>query len=217
MSIQANINQSLSLMGLLASQTPAAEKHRVEKRVAAEEPAREAALEMKEKEARIAEASAKTKVEERLGLEAKAKEAERQKKIGELTQIHEKHASLVGELARNKDKMASLNRTKKGDFPGHISTREAAIKSGEELFQYAPSDILKENIGKWQSEVEEIKGVQSEMKAAEKEKARGEKAAAKAKRQKEADEAAAQAAEIEQKRLESERIRKMILDIGGVR
>lgn len=221
MSIQANINQGLSLIGLLASQTPYAEERRVKKKVAAEAPAREAALEMKRQEAAIATASATQKVEERLALEMKAKETEHQKKIGELTGIHEQHASFISDISRSKN--GAIDRRKANSFEGHISAREAAIKSGEELRGYAPSAELEANIGKWRGEVEEIRGVQSEMKAERKAKereAKSERAAAKDRKRKEAEEMAKQAAEAEQERFAADReraeIRKRILEIGGL-
>jgi hypothetical protein len=217
MSIQANINQGLSLIGLLASQTPYAEERRVKKRVAAEAPAREAALEMKKKEAEIATAAATQKVEERLALEMGAKEEERQKKIGELTGIHEQHASFISDISRSKS--GAIDRRKATSFEGHISAREAAIKSGEELRGYAPSAELEANIGKWRSEVEEIRGVQSEMKAEKKAKereAKSERAAAKDRKRKEAEEMAKQAADAgmaETERLaRSREITKMITE-----
>ena len=220
MSIQANINQTLSLASLLVSQAPMAEEQRVKKR----EPERQAHLQVKREEAQIAEASAAAKVEERLSLEAKAKEAERQKKISDLTSIHEKTTANVGELTRTKKGALNRHPNYTSKFEAHISSREAAIKSGEELRGYAPTPELEESLGRWKREVEEMRGLQKEMAAEAKAKKRAEtskKAAAKDKVIKEAKESANQALEAENARLAEEReraeIRKRILEIGGVK
>lgn len=224
MSIQAQLNQTISLAGLLYSQTPMAEAQRAKRKVEAEKPLVEARLAERKEEAKIAEASAAAKVEERLSLEAKAKEAERQKKISDLTSIHEKTAANVGELTRTNKGVLNRHPNYLNKFEAHISSREAAIKSGEELRGYAPTPELEESIGKWKSEITEMRDLQREVAAETKAKKRAEiskKASRKDKALQEAKESANQALEAEATRLAEDReraeIRKRILEIGGVR
>lgn len=217
MSIQSNVNQGLSMLSLLATQTPRAEKHRVEKKVAAEAPAREAALEMKEKEARISEASQRTKTEERLAAEAAAKEAEKKGQIATLAGTHQAHAQLVGALTRTKKGELSHAAGDVKMYEGHISSREQAIASGKQLQALAPTEELAKNIGIWEHDITEIKNAMSAEKAKTR-KANAPKAANKDKKINESKESAKQAAEAEQARLaESKRIRELILETGGVR
>lgn len=216
MSIQSNVNQGLSMLSLLATQTPRAEKRRVEQKVAAEAPARAAALEMKEKEARISEASQRTKTEERLAAEARAKEAEKKGQIATLTGTHQAHAQLVGALTRTKKGELSHAAGDVKMYEGHISNRETAIASAKALQAVAPTEELAKNIGIWEHDITELKGAMKE-EDAKKRKTTAPKAAAKDKKIKESKESVKQAQEAEQARLaESNQIRKTILEIGGI-
>ena len=206
MSIQATINQGLSLASLLVSQTPYVDKRKVAKRVEAEAPAREMEL-------KTAAEKAKIKTEERLAAEARAKEAEKQSNIATLTGTHQAHASVIGDIARTKKGLLSHSASDVKLYEGHISSREQAITSGKALQAVAPTEELAKNIGIWEHDITELKGAMKE-EAAKQRKAISPKAADKDKKIKESKESAKQAAEAEAARLaESERIRKMILEV----
>lgn len=210
MSIQSNVNQGLSMLSLLATQTPKAEKRRVEQKVAAEAPAREMELKTEAEKAKI-------KTEERLAAEARAKEAEKKGQIATLTGTHQSHAQLVGEIARKKDGGIRHNIGDVKMYEGHISSRETAITSAKALQAVAPTEELAKNIGIWEHDITELKGAMKE-EAAKQRKATSPKAAAKDKKIKETKEEARQEQEAEQARLaESKRIREQILSVGGIR
>lgn len=208
MSIQSNINQGISLMSLLASQSPMAEERRITKKVEAEKPLRDAELE-------LAREKTRAKTEERLKVEAEAENRKAQEKLNNATILHKQHAENIADIVRTKK--GQINRNYK--LEGHISSREAAIESGEALRKLAPTPELEANLGKWKSEIEELRSTQKDIAAKDKERKkieRAEKSATAAKREKEraAADAAAQAeAEAEAERLtRSREITKMITE-----
>lgn len=204
MSIQANINQGISLMSLLYSQTPAAEQARTRKMVEAEAPRRAAQLELAQKEADIKVAEAEKKKQMNIALEREAAKEEKQANIATLSATHSEHARLVGELARGKKGELTSTEKTRTDFEEHIKTRQAAIKSGKALFDASPSDELAHNLGTWEREIGEIETAKSAYEKKQKEIAKEEKsqkAEAKRKQREEAEASARVAAEEENRRL----------------
>lgn len=170
MSIQSAINQGLSVMSILVTQSPEAERRRVEQSVAARTPEREAELKQQEAKAEIAVAEAKKKEEARYEAERAAKEKKLETDIQYHTGIHSTQAAAIAELPRTKAKgQLSGTQADLASYAGHLSSREAAIKSGEKLYKMAPTSELAEKIGKWQAEVEEIKAFQEAHRAKSKE------------------------------------------------
>lgn len=177
MSIQSSINQGLSVMSMLITQSPGAEKKRVAKAVEARAPEREAELKQVQAKADIAIAEAKSKEEARLTAEREAKQKKLEDDIKYHTGIHSTHAAAVAELPRTKAKgQLSATQTDLASYAGHLSSRESAIKSGKTLYKMAPTPELAENLGKWQGEVEEIKAFQEAHKTKTKEEMAEEKA-----------------------------------------
>lgn len=208
MSIQANINQGISLMSLLISQSPAAEKRRVEKSVEADAPRRAAQLELAQREADIKVAEAEQKKQINIALDREAAEKEKADKLAYLTITHGEHAKLVGEIARGKKGAISRNEASRGLYEEHLKTREAAIKSGRELFALAPTEELRHNLGVWETEIGEIETAKAELAAADKEKAKQEREAAKLEKTKKTEEAekkAKESQELEQRRFDFSR------------
>lgn len=210
MSIQSNINQGISLMSLLASQSPMAEERRITKKIEAEKPLRDAELE-------LAREKTKVKTEERLKLELEAENRKANEKLNNATGLHKQHAENIADIVRTKK--GQINRNYKNQFEGHISSREAAIESGEALRKLAPTPELEANLGKWRSEIEELRSTQKDIAAKERERKKQERAeksttAAKREKARAAAEASAQAeAEAEVERLaRSREITKMITD-----
>lgn len=121
MSIQSNINQGISLMSLLASQSSLAEQRRVAKKVEAEAPVREAELE-------LAREKTRAKTEERLKLETEAENRKAEEKLNTATGLHKQHAENIADIVRTKK--GQIDRRYANQFEGHVSSREAAIESG---------------------------------------------------------------------------------------
>lgn len=164
MSIQSSVNQGISIFSMLLSQTPAAEKRRVEKAVEARAPEREADLKQAQAKADIAIAEAKSKTEDRLKLTEESKKKKLEDDIIRQTGIHKTHAAAVADLPRTKSKeQLSATQADLATYPGHLASRKAAIQSGEKLNKIAPSQELADNLAKWNKEIEEIKAFQADL------------------------------------------------------
>lgn len=157
MNIQSNINQTLSIAGLLLSQTSLAEKQRVKAR----EPEREAELKQLEAKKDIKLAEAKEKQEIRKTAEINRAQEKQKLNIDTLTGIHTTQAGAITALPRT-EKKNQLSAAAKDieTYEKHLLARKAAIESGEKLYKVAPTTELAENISTWQKEVAEIKDFQ---------------------------------------------------------
>lgn len=129
MSIQSNINQGLSLVSLLLSQSPGA----------------------KAKEADDAAAIAKATT---IGKEEGKKEAREERAAQELEdtkRLFSEHSSLIKPYKlTDKVTMETIDR--------HIMSRENALRHGKKLQDLQPSDALADQLAQWTTEVRTLKG-----------------------------------------------------------
>lgn len=187
MSIQANVNQMISVMGLLISQTSAAETRKSQKKVETEKPLREAEL-------ALTKAKSAATHEERLLAEQK----ERETKTAEAKKFYETQASAVKEL--NRTRSGEIHKqTGSGEWLARISEREGAIEAGEALRKLSPSVELESALGTWKTELNQLQILQNEKDVAAR--LQGRKAAKKQVKEDEANESAEQAKTAEQKRI----------------
>ena len=205
MSIQSNINQGISLMSLLVSQSGAAAKHRTEKQVEAEEPVRKAEREHKEKVEEIRTAGATEREKMRIEAEAKERAEKRAEKIS-LAKGH--YESTAGLVAPYRLKGTKGDAVTDAILESQITSRAAAIEAAEAYYGLEPSEDVLARIGGWKEETTALEGerktrkARSEAEARRKIKAEG--AAEERTRMaevKKAEESAAEAAEVEARRL----------------
>jgi hypothetical protein len=205
MSIQSTINQGISLMSLLVSQTGTAAKRRTEKQVEAEKPLREAEYAHKERLEEIKTAGANERERLRIQSEKDEREEKRAEKIGLAKSHYEATAGLVVPYRLTGTKGDAVSGAM---LESQIASRAAAIEAAQSYYDLEPSDEVRDRIGGWRDEntalENERKARRTRKEAAERRKIKAEGAAEERSRMADvakAERSAAEAAAVEEHRL----------------
>lgn len=183
MSIQSTINQGISLVSLLVAQTPMVKKKEAEDAAARQEA--------------ISQASERGRQE---GLQ-EARDKRAAQDLEEARRLYGEHSALVKSFGKGGPKAEKFETLRT-----HIETRQNAVASARRLQDFEPSQELIDQIGQWNTEIDQLVERQKYFgelgRAANRESiAEGQETrAAKRKKQREEAEASAAAAQEEEQR-----------------
>ena len=149
MSIQSNINQGISLVSLLVSQSPQATKARVAADVAARKPERDAEVALSANKAKVA-------TEEREKTKLLFEEEERKRNVERTKATYESHYKLVEPIEKTLTGEIHSGSAQRKKWAEHLTTRDAAIKSGKALFELEPTTELRTQLGELETDYEAL-------------------------------------------------------------